>query len=323
MMKSDLRIVFMGTPDFAVPSLAILLQHGYEVVGVVTAPDRPAGRGRKTQQSAVKQFALLNKLKVLQPSNLRDEDFLSELKELNANLQVVVAFRMLPQSIWQLPDRGTFNLHASLLPNYRGAAPINWAIINGDSETGVTTFFIDKEIDTGKILFNEKVKIGAMETAGELHDRLMKTGAELALTTVEAIGEDKLIPINQDEFIASGTILKVAPKIYKQDCLIEWERTSLKVHNLIRGLSPYPAAFCKMISPEGKAYNIKVLKAAPLEADCNKLPGTIETDGKTYLHVCCGKGRVELLNIQLAGKKSLPIEDFLRGFSVSEDWHMT
>jgi methionyl-tRNA formyltransferase len=243
MRKEDLRIVFMGTPTFAVESLKALVENGYNVVGVITTPDKPAGRGYRMQASEVKKYALEHDLLLLQPEKLKNEVFLNELKQLKADLQIVVAFRMLPEVVWNMPRLGTFNLHASLLPQYRGAAPINWAIINGEKETGVTTFFLSHEIDTGKIIFREKMPINDDDNAGTLHDKLMKLGAELVLKTVDAVLENSIDTIPQSELISDETILKPAPKIFKETCRINWEDTAENIYNLIRGLSPTPTAW--------------------------------------------------------------------------------
>ncbi|MCK4921234.1 MAG: methionyl-tRNA formyltransferase, partial [Bacteroidales bacterium] len=240
------RIIYMGTPEFAIPPLAALLDEGYDVVGVITAPDKPAGRGKKLKSPAVKIFAEENGLKVFQPEKLKDPEFIQSIKDLKPDIQVIVAFRMLPELVWSLPKSGTFNLHASLLPQYRGAAPINWAIINGEKATGLTTFFIDEKIDTGEVLLQKSVEIGENETAGELHNRMTKTGASLVLETVRAIIENNIQSRKQDTFIDEDSELKPAPKIFKEDCRIIWDQPAIKIHNLIRGLSPYPAAYCIM-----------------------------------------------------------------------------
>lgn len=302
-----MRIVFMGTPEFAVPSLNILVENGYQVVGVITAPDKPAGRGQQLQESAVKKFAKEKGLHILQPEKLKNADFLDELKNLRADLHIVVAFRMLPEVVWQMPNKGTFNLHSSLLPQYRGAAPINWAIINGEKEIGVSTFFLQHEIDTGNILFQEKTTIHDDETAGELHDRLMIIGAELVLKTVKSIEKSNYTEQAQDTI--DPKTIKHAPKIFKDDCIIDWENTTEKVHNFIRGLSPYPTAFCLFREQTLKIYRTKIEKSKPKEK-----AGTFVSDGKTYLKVACQDGYIHLLELQLQGKKRLKTEEFLRGF---------
>ncbi|MCB0502433.1 MAG: methionyl-tRNA formyltransferase [Bacteroidetes bacterium] len=302
-----MRIVFMGTPDFAVASLDILVQHNYNVVGVITAPDRKAGRGRQVSTSAVKNYALANGLNILQPTNLKHPDFLKELADLKADLQIVVAFRMLPEVVWSMPSKGTFNLHASLLPQYRGAAPINWAVINGEKETGVTTFFIDHKIDTGDLLFQEKVAIQPDETAGQLHDKLMTIGAALVLKTVRAIEQDNIHPIPQRQVTDS----KHAPKLFKEDGLIDWTQTTEQIYNKIRGLSPYPAAYTYLNDKL-----LKIYETGFQHTIHNFIPGTIESDGKTYLRFYTVDGYIDLLQLQLEGKKRMVIEDFLRGNSI-------
>lgn len=315
-MKKQLRIVFMGTPDFAVPSLAALLDNKYQVVGVITAPDKPAGRGQQIQQSAVKKYALENELNILQPEKLKSPDFINELQNLNANLFIVVAFRMLPEIIWQMPTFGTFNLHASLLPQYRGAAPINWAVINGENETGVTTFFLQHEIDTGNIIFQEKIKIKADDNAGNVHDKLMHVGSSLVLKTVKAIEEDAVIQQTQSS-IESG-ILRHAPKIYKETCLIDWNKSVTEIHNLIRGLSPFPTAFTYIDGKvlkifEARQFNNEITETIDVESK-NDLQISIITNNKTYLAIKCSDGFLELLTVQLEGKKRMSIEEFLRGY---------
>src|ERR1700743_385610 len=302
-----MRIIFMGTPQFAVASLDALVTAGCNVVAVVTAPDKPAGRGMKLNESAVKQYAAENGLKVLQPEKLKDPTFLEELKALNADLQVVVAFRMLPEVVWNMPARGTINLHASLLPQYRGAAPINWVLINGEKESGVTTFFLKQEIDTGDILFTEKITLTGHETAGELHDRLMYKGAGLLVKTVKAVESGRYTE-NPQHQLAAGVELKQAPKIFKEDCLIDWNQPAEKVYNLIRGLSPYPTAYTML--------NDKLLKVFGAEYELEETgeePGKYVTDNKTYLAFATADGFVMLTDVQLEGKKRMGIEEFLRG----------
>jgi methionyl-tRNA formyltransferase len=302
-----MKIIFMGTPEFAVASLEALIDAGSHIVGVVTAPDKPAGRGQKLSESAVKKFAVENGLKVLQPVRLKDPDFLAELKALDADLQVVVAFRMLPEAVWNMPPKGTINLHASLLPQYRGAAPINWAIINGEPESGVTTFFLKQEIDTGDILFVEKITIADDVTAGEYHDRLMNKGAGLLVKTVKAIESGRYTEQPQEQ-LADGQELKHAPKIFKDDCRIDWNQPVGKVYNLIRGLSPYPAAFTEL---NGKT--IKIYQATKETIAPQHTPGQYDTDNKTYLKFACNNGYIHLTDVQLEGKKRMGIEEFLRG----------
>lgn len=312
----DLRIVFMGTPDFAVASLAQLIQEGYKVVGVITAPDKPAGRGRKVQESAVKRYALENGLPVLQPVNLKSTAFLEELRELRARLQVVVAFRMLPQAVWSMPELGTFNLHASLLPDYRGAAPVNWAIINGETETGVTTFFIDDKIDTGAILLQQKTAISPHDTAGDLHDTLMGMGAQLVVATVRLITSGKAMPRAQT---VSGT-LKPAPKLFKDDCRIHWNEPMHDVYNHIRGLSPFPTAWSVLVN-SGQATEVKVFQARPEPAKHTLESGSILVS-RDRLKVAVQGGFISLLEIQLAGKRRLPVKDVLNGLQLGKTAHM-
>jgi methionyl-tRNA formyltransferase len=314
----------MGTPDFAVPSLDILIKSDCSVPCVVTVPDKPAGRGQVIKYSPIKEFALKNNLKIQQPLNLKDQEFINELKSFHPDLIVVVAFRMLPEVVWKIPPLGTINLHASLLPQYRGAAPINWVIINGERETGVTTFFINEIIDTGSILLNRKLSISDEETAGELHDRLMVTGADLLLETINGINEGTIQPVSQNQLVTINAELKPAPKIFRQDCRISWDQSAERVNNLIRGLSPYPAAFTNLISDDGENLVLKIYKAKPVENSenlmVNEFPGTIETDQRKYLNVACRNGHLSLLEVQLEGKRRMNIQDFLKGFRISEKW---
>jgi methionyl-tRNA formyltransferase len=321
MKKEELRIVFMGTPEFAVESLRALVEKGYNVVGVITMPDKPVGRGYRFQPSAVKEYALQQGLPVLQPEKLKDERFLDELKQLNAHLQIVVAFRMLPEVVWSMPSKGTFNLHSSLLPQYRGAAPINWAIINGEKETGVTTFFISHEIDTGRIIFRERTPISSTDNAGTLHDRLMVMGATLVLKTVDAVLNDTIEALPQEELLESGTILKPAPKIFKETCRVDWEKTAMETYNFIRGLSPYPAAWTELQYPgDEEVLRFKLFASEMIEEEPHELlPGTIKTDNKTYLWVAVKDGFLQLTDIQLSGKKRLKTDDFLNGYSFPEE----
>ncbi len=320
MKNKAIRIVFMGTPEFAVATLKALVVNNYNIAGVITNPDKPAGRGQKIQQSAVKKYALEKKLTILQPENLKYSDFLKQLKELKADLQIVVAFRILPDVVWSMPPLGTFNLHASLLPNYRGAAPVNWAIINGEKETGVTTFFIEQNIDTGKIIFQEKVSIKNDETAGELHDKLMNTGAKLVLKTVSAIEKNDYPQICQSTQIEKDAIQKTAPKIFKENCKISWKNDISDIYNFIRGLSPYPAARTELIShsKQGVAIHclLKIFKAEIINEKHSLPVGNIVSDNKTYLNIAVNKGFISLKEVQLEGKKRLKIEEFLRGFDV-------
>ena len=301
-----MSIIFMGTPEFAVASLQALLNAGEKIVAVVTAPDKPAGRGQKIQESAVKKFAVANHLPVLQPTNLKDPDFIEQIRNYGADLQVVVAFRMLPKAVWNMPPKGTINLHASLLPQYRGAAPINHAIINGETESGVSTFLLQHEIDTGNILFSEKAPILPDDTAEDLHDKLMKIGAQLLVKTVQAISKGTIEGIPQPE---SNEQLKAAPKIHKEDCRINWDRPVQEIYNLIRGLSPYPTAFTLI---EEKI--LKIYKAKPEFIQVNERPGTPLSDGKTYLKFACKDGYIHILDLQIQDKKRMGVSDFLRGF---------
>jgi methionyl-tRNA formyltransferase len=304
--QKNIRIIFMGTPDFAVASLDVLIQNGYNVVAVITAPDKPAGRGLQLQQSAVKQYAVAKDIPVLQPEKLKNPAFLDELKALKADLQVVVAFRMLPEVVWNMPPLGTINVHASLLPNYRGAAPINWAIINGEKQSGVTTFKLQHEIDTGDILYSQPVDIRDDETAGELHDALMATGATLLLKTVQALASGNAQGTPQADINAAD--IKHAPKIFKEDCQIKWEQPVEQVYNLVRGLSPYPAAWTTL---HGKG--LKIFKATREHATPAVAPGEVLSDGKTYLKIAAADGYLSLQEIQLEGKKRMDIGAFLRG----------
>jgi methionyl-tRNA formyltransferase len=302
---ADLRIIFMGTPEFAVPSLRILLENDLNVVAVVTAPDKPQGRGRKVAYSAVKTCALEYGLLVLQPTNLKSPDFLNELKAFNANLQVVVAFRMLPEAVWAMPELGTINLHASLLPQYRGAAPINWAIINGETETGVTTFFIRHDIDTGNIIFQEKIPIDDDDTAGTLHDKLMNAGAELVLKTVRAIAAGDY-PVQPQPVMSD---LKVAPRIHKETCAIDWNNSSRSIVNFVRGLSPYPAAWTTF-----NGRHFKILKAGEAHrTDNSHKPGELDTDNKSFLHVRTADGWVSILELQAEGKRAMTTQVYFAG----------
>lgn len=299
-----MRIVFMGTPDFAVASLNALVEAGFEIAGVVTAADKPAGRGQKLQESAVKKYAVEKGIKVLQPLKLKDPEFIEELRSLKADLQVVVAFRMLPEVVWDMPARGTINLHGSLLPQYRGAAPINHAIINGETESGVTTFFLTHKIDTGDVIFSERVAIAEDDTAGDLHDHLMNTGAGLLVKTVKAIEANE---VKEQPQIFSEE-LKHAPKIFKEFCKIDWNQPVKNVYNLIRGLSPYPTAFTEL---NGKT--IKIFKATFEETAPGIAPGEFLTDGKTFLKFAAKDGLISLTDVQYEGKKRMLTDEFLRG----------
>jgi methionyl-tRNA formyltransferase len=305
-MTEDLRIIFMGTPDFAVPSLQILVENGFQVVAVVTAPDKPAGRGLKLAQSPVKEYALSRNIPLLQPANLKGEAFLEELRSYQANLQVVVAFRMLPEAVWSMPAKGTFNIHASLLPQYRGAAPINWALIHGETVTGVTSFFLQQQIDTGDIILQDQVAISEQDNFGTLYEKLKHAGAALALKTVRAIAAGTVATQPQPQ---SGE-LRPAPKIFKETCQINWHQPARQVRNFIRGLSPYPTAWTLL---EGKV--LKVFAAERTQEPATALaPGSYRTDHKTYLHFGTAAGSLSLTDLQLEGKKRMTIEEFLRGY---------
>lgn len=317
MEKRDLRIVYMGTPDFAVEPLRCLVEGGYRVVGVITMPDKPSGRGHKLQFSSVKQYALEQELPILQPEKLKDEAFLQELRAWEADLQIVVAFRMLPEVVWNMPRLGTFNLHASLLPQYRGAAPINWAVIHGDTKTGITTFFLKHEIDTGEVIQQVSVPIADTDNVGIVHDKLMMLGGQLVVETVDAILNDAVKPISQEEMAVVGE-LRSAPKIFKETCRINWEAPVKRVYDFIRGLSPYPAAWTELIQPDGKEVVMKVFETEKIPESHAVPAGTIKTDGKTYIHVAVTGGWIKVCSLQLPGKKRLKTEEFLRGFPLTE-----
>lgn len=306
----SLRIVFLGTPDFAVASLEALHKAGFNIVGIVTAPDKPAGRGLQLQQSAVKKYAVQHHIPVLQPIKLKDPEFIAALDNWRADLQVVVAFRMLPEIVWNRPRLGTINLHGSLLPQYRGAAPINWAIINGESETGVTTFLLQHAIDTGNILLQERISINKDENAGSLYDRMKIIGAGLLVKTVLQYCTGELTPTPQEEYILkTKETLQHAPKIDKETGAINWNKSALEINNLIRGLSPAPGAHTQL---EGKL--LKIYRATIVSNKSSETPGTIETDGKSFLHFNCGKEKLSVLELQLEGKKRMTVEEFLRGY---------
>lgn len=314
MPPDSLRIIFMGTPELAAHILEAIITAGYQVAAVVTAPDRPAGRGRKVRQSAVKLSALKNNIPVLQPENLKAPSFEKTLKEIRHDIQVVVAFRMLPETIWKLPPKGCFNLHASLLPDYRGAAPINWTIINGEKETGVTTFLIDHQIDTGNILLQQKIPLRPFETAGSLHEKVKKCGAKLTLKTIDLLKSGQAKPIKQETLANSGKKLHNAPKIHKEDRRIWWNAPCADIVNKIHGLSPYPGAFCEVETKKGHFSNLKIFKARPLLSEHNHQSGTILTDNKSFLHFATPDGYVEVTELQLEGKKRMHTEELLRGF---------
>lgn len=320
-MAKRLRIVFMGTPEFAIESLRTLLDNGQNIVAVITSPDKPTGRGKQLMSSPVKEFARKSGVThILQPANLKDPRFIDKLKALKADLQIVVAFRMLPEIVWSMPLKGTVNLHASLLPDYRGAAPINWAIINGEKKTGVTTFFIDKEIDTGKIIYQESVEITPEMNAGELHDILMIKGARLLSKTVNAISENDYPAIPQSEYIGNKEI-QLAPKLFKDDCRLSWSDNPEKIYNTIRGLSPYPTAWTE-ISDGSTAFTLKIYESRYKISEHSYHPGTLLSDGINYLKVAVGNGFIELLSVQLSGKKRMAISDFLRGFKNIEKFNI-
>ncbi len=312
-VSSGIRILFMGTPEFAVASLDALVHDGEHVVGVVTGMDKPAERGRKIRTSPVKDYALSQNIPVLQPEKLKSPTFLSELRELRPDLIVVVAFRMLPEQVWTLPPLGTINLHASLLPQYRGAAPINHVLINGETETGLTTFFIEKEIDTGKIILQEKVPIDPDENAGSLHDKMMQTGAALLVRTVRAIAGGNPPLTDQASLISTQEEIKTAPKIFTEDCRIDWDRKTEAVYNHIRGLSPYPAAWTILRNPSGEEKILKIFSAEKEILRVNKDPGTLLYDDENELEITCRDGIIRLTSIQLEGKRKMDTPEFLRG----------
>ena len=322
MDKNSLRIVFMGTPEFAVESLRALVEGGYQVVGVVTMPDKAVGRhGSVLQASPVKQYAVEHGLKVLQPEKLKDEAFLDQLSELDAHLQIVVAFRMLPEVVWAMPPLGTFNLHASLLPQYRGAAPINWAVINGDTETGITTFFLKHEIDTGEVIQQVSVPIYDNDNVGDVHDRLMALGGHLVVETVDCIIDGSVKTVPQELLAGKNTLLRPAPKIFRDTCRIDWQhKTTKQAYDFIRGLSPYPAAWTTLVADE-KLMEMKIYETRklPLPSGKKETVGSIQTDGKTFLRVFLADGMLDILTLQQAGKKRMPVVDFLRGFKGVED----
>lgn len=319
-MEGKLRILFFGTPEFAVASLDMLFKNNYDIVGIVTAPDKPAGRGLELKFSAVKEYAMSKNLRVLQPENLKSEEFLSQMKELNPNLGIVVAFRKLPKEVWSFPELGTFNLHASILPHYRGAAPINWAIINGEKESGVTTFFLDEEIDTGKIILRAKENITEEDNAGDLYERLMKDGADLVLKTVRAIETGNFTPENQSAYVKPNEKLKTAPKIFKDDCRINWKKKAEDVYDFIRGLSPFPTAWTELKS-ERETSSLKIFRTTKETAQHQNEIGSIHTDGKSFVKIAVKEGFINLVELQLAGRKKMNIEEFLRGFSF-EGWRI-
>lgn len=317
MIKKDLRIIYMGTPDFAVEPLRRLIEGEYNVVGVITMPDKPAGRGHKIRYSPVKQYALEHNIPLLQPERLKDRDFLDSLKEWEADVQIVVAFRMLPEAVWDMPRLGTFNLHASLLPQYRGAAPINWAVINGEAETGITTFFLDHEIDTGKVIRQVRIPIADTDNAGIVHDKLMKSGGDLVVETVDNIIAGLIEPIPQNEMKVEGE-LKLAPKLFKDTCRIDWGQSVKRVYDFIRGLSPYPAAWSVMQSSDGETTVVKIFDSEKISEGHRLIPGTIITDNKFYLKVAVQDGYINVKSLQFSGRKRLNINELLRGYSIKE-----
>ncbi len=307
-----LRIIFMGTPEFAVGILDTIIKNNYDVVGVITAADKPAGRGQKIKYSAVKEYALANNLTLLQPTNLKDESFLAELKALNANLQIVVAFRMLPKVVWEMPSLGTFNLHASLLPNYRGAAPINWAIINGETKTGVTTFFIDDKIDTGAMILNSEIAIEPTENAGQLHDRLMHLGSTTVIDTLKVIENGNVTTTIQED----NNDIKTAYKLNKENCKIDWTKPGDEINNLIRGLSPYPAAWC-FLKDKNEELNIKIYEAKLVSEDHSYEAGALISN-KKEIKIAIKEGFIQLLSLQLPGKKRMQVAELLNGITFSD-----
>ena len=318
MTKDELRIVYMGTPEFAVASLDALVSGGYNVVGVVTMPDKPAGRGYKVQFSAVKEYALAHNLPLLQPEKLKDEQFLEELKALKADLQIVVAFRMLPEVVWNMPPMGTFNLHGSLLPQYRGAAPINWAIINGEKETGVTTFFLQHEIDTGDLILQKKIAIHRTDNAETIHDQLMVLGAQTVVETVDCILDGTAPKMPQPEVAE----LKMAPKIFKETCKINWNSDCESIYNFVRGLSPYPTAWSELMNDNTPSIPMKIYEVTTEQTSHTHTPGTIVTDGKKDLKVACKDGFVTIQSLQLSGKKRMNSDEFLRGYKIDLLQHL-
>lgn len=306
---TDLRIIFMGTPDFAVASLDALVQAGCNIVAAITAPDKPAGRGMKLNESAVKKYAVEKNILVLQPEKLRNESFINALQALKADLQIVVAFRMLPEIVWNMPPLGTINVHGSLLPQYRGAAPINWAVINGEKETGVTTFKLKHEIDTGDILLQSRMSISENETAGEIHDRMKNLGAELLVNTIKQLAAGTI----KEQAQMQSSELKHAPKIFTDTCKIDFSQSVEEVHNLIRGLSPFPGAFTNL---QGKM--LKIYSSLAEITNTNTIPEKITTDGKTYFKIACNNGYINILELQLEGKKKMPVTEFLKGYRHNE-----
>ncbi len=319
MKKEDLRIVFLGTPEFAVESLDRLHEGGYNIVGVVTMPDKPAGRGHKMLHSPVKQYAESHGLHLMQPAKLKDPQFVEELRSLNANLFIVIAFRMLPEIVWNMPELGTFNLHASLLPKYRGAAPINWAVINGETETGVTTFFLKHEIDTGDIIDKCRIPINPEDNAGTIHDKLMHIGADLTIKTVENILNGTLSPIPQDTTIKDGEVLPDAPKIFKETCRIDWTQPAVRIHNLVRGLAPYPGAWTEISGITGEeAASVKIFETRILPERQSVRSGVISVEGDK-MFISAGDSSLEVLSLQIPGKRRMTVAEFIRGYRPADN----
>ena len=321
MRKEDLRIVYMGTPDFAVESLRCLVEGGYNVVGVITMPDKPAGRGHKIQYSPVKQYALEHNLPLLQPEKLKDETFLQALRTWKADIQIVVAFRMLPEVVWSMPRLGTFNLHASLLPQYRGAAPINWAVINGDTETGITTFFLRHEIDTGEVIQQVRVPIADTDNVGIVHDKLMTLGGQLVTETVDAILNGTVKTIPQEEMAVGGE-LRPAPKIFKETCRIDWNQPVKRIYDFIRGLSPLSCRLVRAAPARRQTMVVKIFETEKLSQPHQLSPGTLLTDGKSYIRIAVTDGLIGIRALQLPGKKRLKTDELLRGFRLTEEARM-
>lgn len=316
MNKNDLKIVFLGTPDFAVESLKRIHESGYNVVGVITMPDKPAGRGHKMLSSPVKKYAEANGLNLMQPPKLKDPEFVEQLRSLEADLFIVIAFRMLPEVVWTMPRLGTFNLHASLLPKYRGAAPINWAVINGDSETGVTTFFLKHEIDTGDIIDRQSVEIKPDENVGDVHDKLMMLGADLTIKTIESILDGTLHTTPQKELTGDAEPTP-APKIFKDTCRIDWNQPSVKIHNLVRGLSPYPAAWSTMFDDDKEIGDVKIFETEVIENFAPATPGTIHVTASDSIIVNCGEGAIRIKSLQIPGKRRMDTAEYLKGARLS------
>jgi len=319
-MKRELRIIYMGTPEFAVEPLRAIIQAGYNILAVITAPDKPAGRGQKLHLSPVKEFALKNDIRILQPLSLKNPEFIDELKSLNANLQVVVAFRMLPEIVWQMPEYGTLNLHASLLPQYRGAAPINHAIMNGETETGLTTFFIEKEIDTGNIILSRKLPILPSDDAGTLHEKLRVAGGDVMLETLKLIETSNVVALSQQINSTDQSLLKQAPKIYKSDCIINWTLPCEKIHNLVRGLSPFPGAFTYLIIDNEVRKQIKIFKTSFMLIETSGSPGTIITDNKNSFSLIASNGMIIIEELKMEGKKRMKTAEFLHGVQISSQF---